>query len=215
MTAPIIETASNNDIALKKKTIAAKLGSESEDEIDWSESDESSSASDLEPLEGKEMEELRRYFLKYFFNLIFSFYWSHFRKDKTDKSKTKEKKEKAVQREKLALEKKRLEEADDQNGESWQKITYKHDAAKPLFDNQTEVTGELVVKKLLELNANRGRRATNRKVYVRYLQELYKAADEHDLGVGLLAKILTAVIAALFELNTRISDAMEFTSWMK
>lgn len=77
------------------------------------------------------------------------------------------------------------------------------------------MTGELVLKKLVELNANRGRRATNRKVYVRYLQELYKAADEHNLGVGLLAKILSAVIAALFELNTRISDAMEFNSWTK
>jgi hypothetical protein len=73
----------------------------------------------------------------------------------------------------------------------------------------------LVVKKLLELNANRGRKATNRKVYVRYLQELYKATDEHGLGVGLLAKILTAIISALFELNTRISDAMEFNSWVK
>jgi hypothetical protein len=98
----------------------------------------------------------------------------------------------------------------------WKKITYnKHDVQKPLFENKEEVTGELVVKKLLELNANRGRKATNRKVYVRYLQELYKATDEHGLGVGLLAKILTAIISALFELNTRISDAMEFNSWVK
>lgn len=45
-------------------------GSESDDESDWaSESDESSSASDLEPLEGKEMEELRRYFLKFVFKI--------------------------------------------------------------------------------------------------------------------------------------------------
>ncbi|KAI3415617.1 hypothetical protein GPALN_005215 [Globodera pallida] len=195
--APVIAV---NDVNLKKKFVGAESGTE-DDESDWgSESDESSSASDLEPLEGKEMEELRRYFLK---------------KDKTDRGKTKEKKEKAAQREKVALEKKKLEEADEQNEESWQKITYKHDAAKPLFDSQAEITGDLVVKKLFELGINRGRRSTNRKVYVRYLQDLYKAADEHNLGVGLLAKILTAVIAALFELNTRISDAMEFNSWMK
>ncbi|KAL3091723.1 hypothetical protein niasHT_024305 [Heterodera trifolii] len=195
--APAIAT---NDVNLKKKFMGAESESEGE-ESEWgTESDESSSASDLEPLEGKEMEELRRYFLK---------------KDKTDRGKTKEKKEKAAQREKIALEKKKLEEADGQNEESWQKITYKHDVAKPLFDGQAEVTGDLVVKKLFELGANRGRRATNRKVYVRYLQELYKAADEHNLGVGLLAKVLTAIIAALFELNTRISDAMEFNSWMK
>lgn len=65
------------------------------------------------------------------------------RKDKTDKGKTKEKKEKAAQREKQALEKKKLEEVDGPNEEAWQKITYKHDAAKPLFDGQAEVgTGQ-------------------------------------------------------------------------
>jgi hypothetical protein len=110
-----------------------------------------------------------------------------------------------------------LAEEDDEkeNEEAWKKITYKHDVVKPLFDSKEEVTGELIVKKLNELNSNRGRKSTNRKVYVRYLQDLYKATDENKLGHGLLAKILTSVIAALFELNTRISDAMEFNSWIK
>lgn len=56
-----------NDAIAKKKFMGADSESESEgEESDWgSESDASSSASDLEPLEGKEMEELRRYFLKY------------------------------------------------------------------------------------------------------------------------------------------------------
>ena len=53
-----------NDVNLKKKFVGAESESEGE-ESDWgTESEESSSASDLEPLEGKEMEELRRYFLK-------------------------------------------------------------------------------------------------------------------------------------------------------
>lgn len=191
-------------IPTKKKFVGADSGSESEgDDSEWgSESDESSSASELEPLEGKEMEELRRYFLK---------------RDKTvvkGKDKSEEKKKRA----KEAEEKRKAQAEEDdekENEEAWKKITYKHDAAKPLFDSKDEITGELVIKKLVELNANRGRKSTNRKIYVRYLQELYKATDENTLGIGLLAKILTSVISALFELNTRISDAMEFNSWVK
>ena len=66
-----------------------------------------------------------------------------------------------------------------------------------------------------ELNTNRGRKSTNKKVYGRYLKELYKVTEENGLGIGLSAKILTVVISSLFELNTRISDAMEFNSWTK
>lgn len=61
----------------------------------------------------------------------------------------------------------------------------------------------------------RGRKATNRKIHVRYLQELYKITVDNNLGVGILAKILLSVIAALFELNVRISDAMEYNSWFR
>jgi hypothetical protein len=132
------------------------------------------------------------------------------------KPKDEKAKLKAAQRAKEEKRKALAEEGDEkENEEAWKKITYKHDAAKPLFDSKDEITGELVLKKLEELNVNRGRKSTNRKVYVRYLQELYKATDENGLGVGLLAKILTTVISALFELNTRISDAMEFNSWTK
>lgn len=66
-----------------------------------------------------------------------------------------------------------------------------------------------------ELNVVRGRKATNRRVHLRYLQELYKVSDEHNLGVGILAKILLSVISALFELNSRISDALEYNSWAR
>ena len=107
------------------------------------------------------------------------------------------------------------EDNEKENEVSWERVTYDKHAPKPLFDNKDEITGELIIKKLHELNTNRGRKSTNRKTYLRYLQELYKATDDNRLGVGLLAKILTVIISALFEMNTRISDAMEFNSWTK
>ncbi|KAF7634106.1 Eukaryotic translation initiation factor 3 subunit C [Meloidogyne graminicola] len=191
-------------VPTKKKTAKVVSGSE-EEETDWGTESDESSASDLEPLEGKEMEELRRYFLK---------------KDKTvTKAKDKEERKAALR---LKEEKRRaiIDEGEDNQKENeqqhaWEKVTYNKDAIKPLFDSKEEITGELIIKKLSELNTNRGRKSTNRKIYVRYLKELYKATDENGLGVGLLAKILTVVIAALFEMNTRISDAMEFNSWTK
>ncbi|KAL7074531.1 hypothetical protein ACQ4LE_006341 [Meloidogyne hapla] len=188
---------------VKKKVVRDVSGSESdEDESDWGTESDESSASDLEPLEGKEMEELRRYFLK---------------KDKTvTKAKDKEEKKAALR---LKEEKRRAivdeEDNEKENQLSWEKVTYNKDAVKPLFDSKEEITGELIIKKLHELNTNRGRKSTNKKVYVRYLKELYKATDENGLGIGLLAKILTVVISSLFEMNTRISDAMEFNSWTK
>ncbi|KAI1702154.1 PCI domain-containing protein [Ditylenchus destructor] len=95
------------------------------------------------------------------------------------------------------------------------KIRHKDEASKPLFDSKAEITAEIVIKKLLEINANRGKKSTNRKIHVRNLQELYKISDEHNLGMGILAKILVSTISSLFEMNTRISDAMEYNSWLK
>lgn len=74
---------------------------------------------------------------------------------------------------------------------------------------------QVIVKKLVEINATRGRKSTNRKAHVKYLQELYRITVDNNLGPGILAKILLSVISALFELNARISDAMEFGAWLR
>lgn len=38
---------------------------------------------------------------------------------------------------------------------------------------------------------------------------------QHKLGAGVLVKILFSIISALFELNARISDCMDYSSWSK
>ncbi|CAD5207154.1 unnamed protein product [Bursaphelenchus okinawaensis] len=162
---------------------------------DWaSDSDSDSSDSDID-LEGKQMEELRKYFLK------------------KEKTTTKKEKSDRAQREKREKVKKEL--TDDEDDEGWSKVTHKDNASKPLFDTKAEITTELVISKLAEIIAQRGRKNTNRKVFVRHLQELYTIADEHNLGAGVLAKILVSVVSSLFEMNSKITEAMDFSAWTK
>ncbi|KAI6178388.1 Eukaryotic translation initiation factor 3 subunit C [Aphelenchoides besseyi] len=188
--APMVETAQP---AIKKppKRVVAKDSDSEADSEDWGSDDneEESSESDLD-LEGKQMEELRRYFLK---------------KTITPKNKP----ERPDRPKKI---KPKVEEEDDNDGE-WQKISHKDDPTKPLFDSKAEITTAAVVGKLEEIVSQRGRKNTNRKVFVRHLQELYKITVENDLGVGVMAKIVSSLVSSLFEMGTKITEAMDFESW--
>lgn len=72
---------------------------------------------------------------------------------------------------------------------------------------------QVVVQKLEEIVSQRGRKNTNRKVFVRHLQELYKITVEKELGVGLMAKIVSSLISSLFEMGAKITEAMDYESW--
>jgi uncharacterized protein (DUF1015 family) len=106
-----------------------------------------------------------------------------FRKEKAPKSKERETK-------RVQKEAKKDVESDDEgvNGEQWQKIG-KDDASRPLFDSKVDINADAVMKKLVEINSSRGKKSTNRKTYVKLLQELYRIADEKDLGVGVLVGV--------------------------
>ncbi|KAI6203077.1 Eukaryotic translation initiation factor 3 subunit C [Aphelenchoides besseyi] len=151
--------------------------------------EEESSESDLD-LEGKQMEDLRRYFLK----------------------KTITPKNKPERQARPAKVKVKAEEEDDNDGE-WQKISHKDDPNKPLFDSKAEITTAAVISKLEEIVSQRGRKNTNRKIFVRHLQELYKITVENELGVGVMAKIVSSLVSSLFEMGTKITEAMDFESW--
>jgi len=70
---------------------------------------------------------------------------------------------------------------------------------------------DMVVKKLNEIMAARGKK-TNRKEQI----ELHnKLGSEHSLGTGVHFKVKFVVIAALFEYNAKLSDAMKPDSWEK
>nr|CDJ90991.1 Eukaryotic translation initiation factor 3 subunit 8 and Proteasome component region PCI domain containing protein [Haemonchus contortus] len=183
-----------NDVAAptgkeKKKDV---MSSESESDSDWS-TDTDSSPSDDDADFGSKMEALRRHFLK-----------KEFRGEEDGAADTK--------KEKKRKQRDQNKPKDDDGGE-WTPITKEKQVQ--LFEPKQEVTHEAMISKLTEVMASRGRLGTNRKQHVRLLQELYKIAEEKKLGVGISVKILFNIISSLFELNTKISDFMEFSNFNK
>lgn len=196
--------ASDNDVKtteapakekkLTKKAPQRNLDSDSDEE--WTESDGSSDTDDEIDLENMKMENLRKYFLK-----------KEFREGGKDDAKKKERKQR-VNKEKV------LEEEED-DGEGWIPVPRKEDKVVPLFEPKQEITHEVMIKKLAEVMSVRGRKSTNRKQHVRTLQELLNITSEKNLGAGLLAKIFFYIISSLFELSSKISDFMDFSTWAK
>lgn len=91
-------------------------------------------------MEGKQMEDLRRFFLKF----VERSAWRKktlqaFRKEKTVKVKEKE------QRRNRETVKKYADTDDEDKNEEWQKITHKDDPLKPLFMSKAEITGDVLV----------------------------------------------------------------------
>ncbi|KAK5967664.1 Eukaryotic translation initiation factor 3 subunit C [Trichostrongylus colubriformis] len=177
------------------------MSSDSESDSDWS-SDSDSSASDVDADFGSKMEALRRHFLK-----------KEFRGEDdgaADTKKEKKRKQRDQNKPKAALD---LVDDEDDDGGEWTPITKEKQVQ--LFEPKQEVTHDAMISKLTEVMASRGRLGTNRKQHVRLLQELYKIAEEKKLGVGISVKILFNIISSLFELNTKISDFMEFANFNK
>ena len=105
------------------------------------------------------------------------------------------------------------DEDDEEGGEGWSKVG----GAKKvtMFAADAEITIDLVVKKLNEIMAARGKKKTNRKEQIELLNELAKISESHNLGAGVHLKVKFAVIAALFDYNPKLSDAMKPDSWEK
>jgi len=167
------------------------------DSEDWkSDSDHESSDTDID-LEGQKMEDLRRYFLK--------------KAPGTGKDKDKDKPARETRPKKVHEQK----EIDSEDDDDWQKVTYKPDRSGPLFAPDVEITVNVVCAKLTEIISQRGKKNTDRKLFVRQLNDLYTIADEHKLGAGVSAKILLSYVTSLFDIDVKISEAMDFSSWTK
>merc|ERR1719192_914052 len=106
------------------------------------------------------------------------------------------------------------EEDDDDDGGGWNLVD-KSSAKVAMFPKDAEITNDLVIKKLAEIMAARGKKKTNRKEQIELLTELANIGQEHDLGPGIHMKIKFAIIAALFDYNPKLSDAMKPDSWEK
>ena len=69
---------------------------------------------------------------------------------------------------------KTIEEDSDEDGEGWETVDRGAVEKPKMFDKDTEITHEAVIKKLHEIMAARGKKRTNRKEQIELLLELYK-----------------------------------------
>merc|ERR1719268_700692 len=191
---------------VKKPRASIDDGSDS-DSDDWGDSD-SDSDSDSDAGLGDGVTYTREMFLKKAEDPE-----KEAKKERKDAKEAKRTDAKAKREEKRMREAEGDSDASGDEGEGWTKVSKVSKIA--MFAADAEITIELVIKKLNEIMAARGKKQTNRKEQIELLNELARIAREHNLGPGVHIKVKFAVIAALFDYNPKLSDAMKPDSWEK
>ncbi|XP_012548085.1 eukaryotic translation initiation factor 3 subunit C isoform X1 [Bombyx mori] len=174
---------------------------ESSDSMDWASSSSDSSFSSDDEERGTS--NIREQFIK------------KVTKKEDDEEKIKLKLKKREERRERSGKINKRDVADD--GGEWE--TVRKGAAtsdKPkMFAKDSDIDAALVVKKLGEISAARGRKRTDRRAQLELLHELRTVALQHNLGDALQLKLRSAIVAALFDYNPKVSDAMKPEYWSK
>lgn len=84
-----------------------------------------------------------------------------------------------------------------------------------MFAKDAEIDIPLVIKKLGEIVAARGKKRTDRREQIELLHELHAVAEQHQLGPAVAVKVKFAIISAIFDYNPKVSDAMKPEYWTK
>lgn len=185
-----------------KKDVKVKVDKdddESDDSIDWdmdSDSDESSSD------EETQYTSIRERFLK------------KADKEDGDDAENKKEKKKLQKDSKDRLKKKRADDDD----EGWEVVNGNRStsAEQPkMFAKDAEIDVNVVITKLNEVMAARGKKRTDRKLQIEFLRELRTIADTHNLGDAVAAKIRFNIVSAIFDYNPKVSEPMKLEHWSK
>ncbi|XP_035212383.1 eukaryotic translation initiation factor 3 subunit C-like [Stegodyphus dumicola] len=115
-------------------------------------------------------------------------------------------------------DKERRERKRDDDDEGWEEV--KGGAPiimeKPkMFAKDAEINHQVVLKKFNEILAARGKKGTDRSEQIDLLIELLNVCETHNLGSGILLKIMFAIIAAIFDYNPNIATCMKGDMWQK
>ncbi|XP_042906300.1 eukaryotic translation initiation factor 3 subunit C [Parasteatoda tepidariorum] len=182
---------------VKSKPVRGSDDDDSDDDsIDWgSSSDEESSLSTDDE--------------KYGGNLA-----TKFLKKPGEKDDTKEVTKREKKRDKERKERKK----GDDDDEGWEEV--KGGAPiimeKPkMFAKDAEINHQVVLKKFNEILAARGKKGTDRSEQIELLTELMSVCEAHNLGSGILLKIMFAIIAAIYDYNPNIATCMKGDMWQK
>ena len=84
-----------------------------------------------------------------------------------------------------------------------------------MFNKDAEINHEAVLKKLLEITAARGKKATDRQDQIGLLKELRSIAASKNLGPAMDVKILLNIISAIYDYNPNIATCMKAEMWQQ
>ncbi|XP_070572268.1 eukaryotic translation initiation factor 3 subunit C-like [Ptychodera flava] len=177
------------------KDTAGSADSDSEDSQWDYDSDEESSSSDDEGTGGQSLA-------------------VHFLKKTGDDKKEKERRER---KKKAKAVKKAKEQEEEEEEAGWEEvkggIRTKEKKPKAMFDKDVEITHTLVIRKMNEIQAARGKRATDRTEQISLLKELRQIAATNNLGPGVDIKIAFALISSVYDSNPNIATNMKPEMW--
>lgn len=189
-------------VSFKKEVEKVKVekdDDDSDDSIDWGQDSDSDESSSEEEAYGAN---IRERFLK--------------RPEKEDGDDGEKKKEKKKTKEtKDSRKKKRFEEDD---GVGWEIVNGKSSATseKPkMFAKDAEIDVPVVINKLNEVMAARGKKRTDRKLQIEFLRELRTISEGKNLGAAVAAKIRFNIVSAIFDYNPKVSEPMKLEHWSK
>ncbi|BHF65571.1 Eukaryotic translation initiation factor 3 subunit C [Sparganum proliferum] len=98
------------------------------------------------------------------------------------------------------------EEGDEEEEEGeWRTVdaSGRAEPAVQAFEKGIEITAEVVLKKLLEILSNRGKRTSSINEQVSLLQQICEKLEELQLGVGLHVKAILSTITVLFDYESK------------
>lgn len=147
-------------------------------------------------------------------------YRDRFLKKSTDKDADKEEEGGAVGEKKKKRKegkegrRKQKEEEDDDAGE-WEVVTKGTTTAeKPkMFTKDEEINVPVVLNKVNEIIAARGKKRTDRRQQIELLHELKGIAEQHNLGQAIVVKICFNIVSAIFDYNPKVSEPMKTELW--
>lgn len=180
----------------KSKFIKGGSDDESDDDsMDWGSSDESESSSSSDDE-------------KYGGNLA-----NKFLKNRAGGEKDEQKEQRRREKKREQKDKRR---EDDEEG--WEEVKggVPLIMEKPkMFAKDAEINHQVVLKKLNEIMAARGKKGTDRSEQIELLCELLTISQSHSLGPGFELKIAFAVVSAIFDYNPNIATCMKLDMWHK
>lgn len=84
-----------------------------------------------------------------------------------------------------------------------------------LFSKETDINHAVVLKKLSEIIAQRGKKSTDRQEQIELIEELRVVARRANLGTAIETKLIMSLVSAVFDYNPNVASCMKPDMWKR